>query len=124
MVTLHSVLRWLVLLGAVGALIGYGRALARSRLDDVAERLGSVYAILLGLQFLVGLTLWLVQSRWDGDDVFRSFIHPVLMIIATGIASAGVARARRTDSAVTGLVAVLVSVVIIVLAIPSGAWPL
>jgi hypothetical protein len=124
MVTLHSVLRWLVLLGAVGALIGYGRALARSRLDDLAKRLGSIYAMVLGVQFLAGLVLWLVQSRWSGDDVFRSFIHPVLMLIAIGIASAGTARARRTGSAVTGLVAVVASLVIIVLAIPSGAWPL
>lgn len=124
MVTLHSVLRWLVLLGAVGALIGYGRALARSRLDDVANRLGSIYTMVLGLQFLAGLVLWLLQSRWNGEDVFRSFIHPLLMIIAIGVASAGTARARRADSAVIGLVAVAASLVIIVLAIPSGAWPL
>jgi hypothetical protein len=124
MVTLHSVLRWLVLLGAVGALVGYGRALARSHLDDVAKRLGSIYAMVLGAQFLAGLVLWLVQSRWNGDDVFRSFIHPILMIIAIGIASAGTARARRVNSAVTGLVAVVASLVLIVLAIPSGSWTL
>jgi hypothetical protein len=124
MVILHSVLRWLVLLGAVAALVGYGRALARSRLDDVAKRLGSIYTMVLGVQFLAGLALWVMESRWNGDDVFRSFIHPALMIIAIGVASAGTARARRGDSAVTGLVAVVASLVIIVLAIPSGAWPL
>lgn len=124
MVTVHSLLRWLVLLSAVGALIGYGRAVARSRLDDVATRLGSLYTMVLGVQFLAGLVLWLVQSRWTGDDVFRSFIHPVLMIIAIAIASAGTARARRASSAITGLVAVVASLVLIVLAIPSGSWRL
>lgn len=124
MVTLHSLLRWLVLLGAVAALIGYGRALARSRLDDVAARLGSLYAMLLGVQFVVGLALWLMQARWSGDDVFRSFIHPLLMLIAVGVASAGTARARRAGSAVVGLVAVLASLVVIVLAVPSGSWTL
>jgi CDP-diglyceride synthetase len=124
MVTLHSLLRWLVLLSAVVALIGYGRALARSRLDDLATRLGSIYAIVLGVQFLAGLVLWFEQARWNGEDVFRSFIHPTLMITAIGTASAGTARARRTGNAMIGLVAVVVSLVIIVLAIPSGAWPL
>lgn len=55
MVALHSLLRWLVLLGAVGALIGYGRALARSRLDDVATRLGSIYAMALGVQTVLAI---------------------------------------------------------------------
>lgn len=119
MVTLHSLLRWLVLLGAIGALAGYGRALARSRFDDLAGRLGTVYAILLGLQFLAGLVLWLIQGRWDLDNVFLSIIHPVIMILAIAVASAGTARARRSGSAATGLVAVIVSVVLIVLAMPS-----
>lgn len=124
MVTLHSLLRWLVLLGGLAALVGYGRAMARSHLDDVATRLGSIYAIALGVQFLTGLVLWVVQGRWDAEDVFRSFIHPVMMLIAIGVASAGMGRARRAGSAITGFVAVLVSLVVIVLAIPSGSWTL
>jgi hypothetical protein len=124
MVTLHSLLRWLVLLGAIAALVGYGRAVARSRMDDLAARLGSVYAVLLGLQFLVGVVLWLVQGRWDGDNFFLSFIHPLLMLGAVGLASAGTARARRSGNAVIGLVAVIASVVVIVIAVPSGSWTL
>ena len=119
MVELHSGLRWLVLLAAVVALIGYGRALARKTFDDLAERLGTVYAALLGLQFLVGVVLWVIQSRWQGDNVFLSFIHPLLMVVAVGVASAGTARARRGRNATVGLIAVLVSLVVIVLAIPS-----
>ena len=124
MVTLHSLLRWLVLLGAVAALAGYGRALARSRMDGLAERLGSVYAMLLGVQFLVGVILWVTQGRWDGENVFLSFIHPVLMLGAVAIASAGAARARRGSNALIGLVAVLLSVVVIVIAVPAGSWTL
>jgi len=117
-------LRWLVLLGAVAALAGYGRALARSRMDGLAERLGSVYAMLLGVQFLVGVILWVTQGRWDGENVFLSFIHPVLMLGAVAIASAGAARARRGSNALIGLVAVLLSVVVIVIAVPAGSWTL
>lgn len=47
-----------------------------------------------------------------------------MMIVATGIPSAGVARARRTRNATPGLAAVVVSLVVVVVTIPSGAWPL
>lgn len=124
MVTLHSLLRWLVVLGGLAALAGYGRAMARTQLDDVATRLGSIYAIALGVQFLTGLVLWLVQGRWDAENVFFSFIHPVMMLLAVGVASAGISRARRAGSAVTGLVAVVASLVLIVVAIPAGSWTL
>jgi len=124
MVTVHSLLRWLVLLGAVAALVGYARAVARSRMDGLAERLGTLYTVLLSLQFLVGLIVWLTEGRWDGDNVFLSFIHPLLMLTGISIASAGTARARRTGNAVVGLIAVLVSVVVIVLAVPRGSWTL
>jgi hypothetical protein len=122
MVELHSGLRWLVLLGAIAALAGYGRAMARKSLDDLAERLGMVYGVLLGLQFLVGVVLWIMQGRWDASNVFLSFIHPLLMILAIGVASAGTARARRTRNATVGLIAVVLSVAIIVAAVPS--WEL
>jgi hypothetical protein len=117
LVTIHSLLRWLVLLAAVGALVGYGRAL-RSGPDAVAERLGSLYAAMIGIQVLLGILLWLIEGRWDMDNVFFSAIHPVIMLLATGVASAGVARARRTASAVTGLVAVGVSLALVLLGIP------
>lgn len=119
MIELHSGLRWLLLLSAAAALVGYGRAMARKTFDDVAARLGTVYAVLFGLQFLVGIVLWIVQARWDGENVFLSFIHPLIMLLAIGVASAGVARARRTNNATAGLVGVVVSIILVVAAIPS-----
>jgi hypothetical protein len=124
MVLVHSLVRWLILLAAVGALVGYARAFGRAGFDGLAERLGSVYAAAVGVQLLIGVVLWLIEGRWSLDDVFLSVIHPLLMLLATGIASAGVARARRTRSAATGLAGVGLSLVLIVLAIPSSAWPL
>lgn len=118
MVELHSGVRWLLLLSAVAALVGYGRALARTTFDDVAARLGTVYSIVFGVQFLIGLVLYVTQSRWDGENVFYSYIHPLVMLLAIGVASAGVARARRTRSATTGLVAVVVSLLLVLVAIP------
>lgn len=124
MVLLHSLLRWLVLLAAVGALIGYARARGPAGVDVVAERLGSLYAAAIGIELLIGAVVWLIQGRWSGDEVFRSFIHPAIMIAATGVASVAVARARRTRSAMVGLAGVAASLVLVVLAVPSGAWPL
>lgn len=124
MVLLHSLLRWLVLLAAVAAAAGYVRARGSAGFDALTERLGALYAAAIGLQLLIGIVLWVLQGRWDADDVFRSFIHPVMMIVAAGVASAGVARARRARSPTVGLAAVVVSLVVVVVAIPSGAWPL
>lgn len=124
MVLVHSVLRWLVLLAAVAALVGYGRARGPAGFDQLTDRLGSAYAGVIGLQVLVGIVLWLIDGRWSGDNVFLSFIHPLMMLLATGIASAGVARARRGQNALVGLVTVAASLVVVVLAIPTGAWPL
>ncbi len=124
MVLLHSILRWLVLLAGVGALIGYARARGPAGFDSVAERLGAVYAGTIGVQLVVGVIVWLVQGRWSGDEVFQSFIHPLLMVAATGVASVAVARARRSRRAGVGLLGVAASIVLVLLAIPSGAWPL
>ncbi|HSJ45979.1 MAG TPA: hypothetical protein VK923_14990 [Euzebyales bacterium] len=124
MVLLHSLMRWLVLLAAIAAIVGYGRARGRNGFDALTERLGSLYAAVIGIQLLLGVVPWVLQGRWSGANVFLSFIHPVMMLLATGVASAGVARARRTRSAMTGLIAVTVSLVIVIVAIPSYAWRL
>lgn len=123
MVLVHSLMRWVVLLAAVAALVGYGRARGRGGVDARAAGLGALYAAAIGIQLLLGVVLWLIQGRWSGDNVFLSFIHPAMMLVATGVASAGVARARRIGSATTGLVAVLASLVLVIVAIPSDAWP-
>jgi vacuolar-type H+-ATPase subunit I/STV1 len=124
MVVIHSLVRWLVLLAAVAALVGYGRARAGGGVDASAERLGAIYAAVIGIQLLLGVVVWVIEGRWNGANVFLSFIHPAMMILATGIASAGVARARRTRNATVGLVAVIVSLVLVIAGIPSDAWRL
>lgn len=124
MVLLHSVMRWLVLIAAIAALVGYARARGRSGFDALTGRLGSLYAAAIGIQLLIGVVLWVIEGRWSGGNVFLSFIHPLMMLLATGVASAGVARARRARSATAGLVAVLLSLVIVIVAIPSDAWTL
>jgi len=124
MVLLHSLMRWLVLLAAIAAIVGYGRARGRSGFDALTARLGSLYAAAIGVQLLLGIVLWVIQGRWSGGNVYLSFIHPAMMLLATGVASAGVARARRTRSATAGLIAVLASLVVLIVAIPSDAWRL
>lgn len=121
---LHSLVRWLVLLTAVGAIVGYLRARGLAGFDALTERLGSAYAGAIGVQALIGIALWVIQGRWSADDVFYSFIHPAMMLAATAIASVGVARARRAHNATVGLAATVLSLVIVALAIPTNSWPL
>lgn len=124
MVTLHTWLRWAVLLAAVGAGGAYALATVRDRAGRLPRVLGAVYASTLGVQLLVGLAVWGEQRRWGGGDAFLSWIHPALMVAAVGVASIGIGRARRSDRPMVGLGAVVASVAIILAAIPTGSWPL
>jgi drug/metabolite transporter (DMT)-like permease len=126
MVGLHNGLRWIVLVAAVVTLVAAVMHRRRGEWPQLAQSALLVYVITVTVQLVLGLVLWVTQQRWDGDEFFRSFIHPPAMIIATGIAHAGLARVRRAEGAkraTTALITVGVSLVIIVLAIPRDAWP-
>lgn len=127
MVEVHSILRWVVIgaaLVAFVALVGRRRVGRWEKPPGVAE---SLYAYLLGLQALVGLWLWLTGTRWTGEDPFLSWIHPAAMIAATAVAHIGLARtkkaaaARRRSTVLLGTY--LLSLVIVLLAIPTASWP-
>ena len=88
LVSIHGLLRWLILLVAV---IGLGRTLLatwqRSTWSPMDRGLSAGYAGLIDLQVLIGviLLLWdlLVQPRSLG---LALFLHPILMLLAAGAA--------------------------------------
>ena len=104
----HSVFRWAVLILGVMVVI---RVLA-GRLGGRAwtstdDRVGRLWVVSLDVQFLVGLVLLLFgpvtsmglhePAMMMGSRLLRFFTleHPLLMLIALGLAHIGYARARR-----------------------------
>lgn len=83
----HSGWRYIVILVAIAAfvklllgLIGNGRW---GRWDQL---LGAALPIVLDIQLLLGIILWIVEQRWNGADVLRSWEHPVIMILVVAAA--------------------------------------
>jgi hypothetical protein len=128
LVDLHSIWRWVVLLAAVGALVFSSLAAVGTRpWDSLADRLSFFFTIALDVQVLIGAVVWLLNEGW-ARDAFIGFIHPVLMLGAVAVAHVGRARSERvTDSRTRGRVALvffLVSLIIIIVAIPTASWPI
>jgi hypothetical protein len=129
MVELHSLLRWVVLLTAVAALAGFAMVRGRGSWDDLTRWMTRSYVIAITLQVLLGMTLWATQLRMlGGGDRFFSIEHPLMMLVATGVVHVGFARAwKREDArrgATVGLTAALLSLLLVVAAIPTSAWGL
>ena len=128
LVDLHSIWRWLVLLAAVLAIALSALSAFGSRpWDNLADRLSFFFTVALDVQVLIGVVLWVLNQAWT-RDAFIGFIHPVLMLAAVAVAHVGRARSERaTGDRSRGRVALvffIVSLVIVVLAIPTASWPL
>jgi len=128
LVTIHGLWRWLVLLAALVALAG-GAAVWMGQLRwPLADRLAMVYTIVLDIQVLLGVLVWL-SSLISGKSLnwYTLALHPILMLAAVGIAHIARTRAGRATTdparAQTVTLGVLISLVIIILAIPGFIFP-
>lgn len=109
LLTLHSLLRWVVVIAAVLAVVrgflGWSGNRPWSGLDD---RLGLIFTISLDVQVLLGLLLYFVLSPITraalsnlsaamSNDVTRFFLaeHFPLMLIAVVLAHSGRSQARK-----------------------------
>jgi heme A synthase len=122
LVTVHGIVRTLII---VAALVSLYAIVAARKAGGWTPLLGistQIYAGLLGLQAILGIWIWVAQDRWTGDEVFLSWIHPIAMIVAIGVAHGFLGRARREADPQRknrlALVAVAGSLVILVFAIP------
>lgn len=122
----HNIARWLAILIGVVALVRCYRGLFTGAAWTARERTSlSAYANALGVQFLLGLLLyvWLSpiprlafrdMAATMGDRDLRFFVveHPVAMILAMVLAHVAVARTRKaaTDAARFRLAAILVTI--------------
>jgi hypothetical protein len=129
LVEAHTIFRWVVLIAAVAALVLAVMSATGSRpWDAVSDRASLFFTIAMDIQLLIGLLVWVVEQRWGGGDNYLSFLHPLLMIAAVGLAHVGRVRADRAQGdrsrGTTAALFFSASLVVIVLAIPFGAWPL
>src|SRR5438093_3118539 len=96
LVSAHSLLRWLVLLGAVVALVvalvGW---LGPGTPERTARQATLAYAVLLDLQVLLGIVMWISEKRWAGGGRQFQFEHPLMMLVALAVVHIVAARARR-----------------------------
>jgi hypothetical protein len=137
LITLHSILRWLVILAAVYALYrAYRGWLGRKEWAASDRRAGAIFTGIFDLQVMVGLVLYFFASpitRAFLADVgagmaipaerFFGLVHIGLMVLAVLVAHMGSVFSRRGADASRHRTAALLyslSIVIVLLAIP---WP-
>jgi len=110
LVSLHALVRWLILGTAILALGSLVRARTRGGWDHGAYFWCQAYAWLLGIQSILGVWLWVVEDRWHGEDAFLSWVHPAVMLVAVGTAHGGLSYAyrQRRDPARMNRVATIV----------------
>ena len=125
LVTIHSIWRWLVLVGLIAALVyGFTRSSDTPPLDKSTGRPFSFALMILDIQILIGLLVWIAGSGWQ-LNVFLAWIHPVGMILALGLGHVLVGRATksgRTGGYRAAAFGLLGTLIIVGGLIPSGAW--
>lgn len=136
--TLHSIVRWVVLIAGVIAVVQGLRGWRGGRPWTAGDdRIGMIYTISLDIQVLVGLLLFFVLSPITRaamssmgaamqNEVTRFFLveHFPIMLIAVIVAHIGRSRARKaadeTSKHRLSFIFYAISLVLILLAIP---WP-
>ena len=133
---LHSLFRWIVLVGLLAAIIRAGRGmLTGAHFSRGDNRLRHWTATIVHIQFMVGMVLYLqspvVRFFWKRvsglaslDLLFYPVLHALLMLSAVVVVTIGSAKAKRQPSSRqkfrTMLIWFFVALLIILIAVP---WP-
>ncbi|PWH13233.1 MAG: hypothetical protein DDG60_10580 [Anaerolineae bacterium] len=130
LLTLHSILRWVIVLVAVAVIVKFGIALLkRQSYDRMARGLASGFAGLMDLQLLIGTVffVWSGLSIQGGFALRHRWEHLVVMLIAVLVAHLP-SRWKQKDDLTryrNGLVAILFSLLLVVVgvfALPGNRW--
>jgi hypothetical protein len=127
-VDLHSIWRWVVLIAAVIAIVLAALAAMGTRpWDSLSDRFSFFFTVALDVQVLIGLVIWIFNQAWT-RDAFIAFVHPILMLAAVAIAHVGRTRSERANDdrsrGRTALIFFVVSLIVVIVAIPTAAWPI
>ena len=122
LVTFHSFWRWVVLIAAVVGLVGAaGGWLGPLPARLAARRAGTLYAVTLDVQLVVGLIL--LVGLWGTLPTFYRYEHPTTMLLAVVVAHVGQVMAKRAGdpraAARMVAIAIAVSLVLVVVGIPG-----
>jgi len=123
LLSIHSVLRWVVLAFAVLALVVNVLALVQKRgANDPRVKNGMrLWTILLDVQWLVGLLLLLVMGVFGRPQIE----HAVANTIAVVVAHSAVAFRKKSDQTrlIANLVTIVLALLIIFVAVAAvGGW--
>lgn len=128
----HSIIRYIILLGGVGAIVAIGMS-ARARVKTFSL----LFTISLQVQFIIGILLYFFYTGWFKalqndfggamkDKMVRFFAleHPLMMIIAIAFASIGNGKVKKAlknnGSFRPALILFIIALLFILASIP---WP-
>ncbi|NLG08435.1 MAG: hypothetical protein GX560_04185 [Deinococcales bacterium] len=136
--TLHSYVRWAVLvLGLVALVMAWSAHFSRSRWTQPQANLGRLFSGVFDLQVLLGVLLytWLspvtTSAFRDMGAAMRNpsqrfFVaeHLLMMVVAAVLVHIGVARARKKDAPLQAAIFYTLAFVAVLAGIPWGQAPL
>lgn len=99
LVNTHGIWRYIILI-MLG--ITVGRVIMGWVRQDpwrgLETRLGGLSVIAVDIGIALGILVWLLQGRWDGADLLRSWRHPGLMLLVAVILHYGWWRVRQSPN--------------------------
>lgn len=118
LVTVHSWVRWLVLLALLGgAVVALARYRNRATWQEGIFQLG---VMTVDIQVAIGIVIWIDRKGWN-YTFFYKVLHPSFMLLALAVAHVGLALAKRRKDprsyAIVGA-SFLVALVVVIAAIP------
>ena len=61
--------------------------------------MGVFFVTAVDVGIVLGILVWLLQGRWDGTDLLRSWRHPGLMLVAAVVVHYGWRRVQQSPVA-------------------------
>jgi uncharacterized membrane protein len=134
LLTLHNLWRWVVLIMAIIAVVtGFIGWLGRRPWTERDRRIGSLTAMSMDVQFLLGLLLYIFgaygikvlgQLRSSSQNLFFGVEHVVLMVLALAFAHLGNILPRRVEDPTAKFIraAILFSLMLVVILIGIPWW--
>jgi hypothetical protein len=122
LVSIHSLLRWVVLAAALVALVVAALAWLGSATTDRQGRLATlIFVVSIDVQVIVGVLIYLVGNFWLYPNTQIRIEHPVMMLLALAVSHLAAARARRSSglpAARLRTISIAVSLLLILVGIP------
>lgn len=130
LLTIHSILRWVIILVALAVIIKFALGVIQKQPYDKAARgLASAFGGLMDAQLLLGMVffIWSGLAIEGGFGLRHRWEHLAVMLVAVIVAHLPALWKKRDDQTRyrNGLVAILVSILLVVagvFALPGNRW--